>query len=92
MLLRDAMQDAELQTHDSTLQAMALLAITPREPSSGMPPPAPRQSVFSTWNSVDMASSLNLTEEHIRGLRAVIAAKGGVQNIQVQQVKHLVTL
>ena len=91
-LLKQAVLDPVLQTHDSTIQAILHLTFKPPPPSSETPPPAPRQSVFHTWNVVNVTSGLNLTEEHLKGVKAVVSAKGGIQNIQTDHIRHLVSL
>jgi hypothetical protein len=91
-LLRRAVLDPVLQTHDSTIQAILHLTFKPPLPSSEPLPPSPRQSVFHTWNVVNVTSGLNITEEHLKGVRAVVSAKGGIQNIKTDQIRHLVSL
>jgi hypothetical protein len=90
--LRRALGDPELATHESTISTILHLSFPPYLPDVDRSIPCPKQSNFKTWNLLHLATGLNVAEDHMVGLAAVIRMLGGVQNIQSAQIRRSVCL
>ncbi|ETI20833.1 hypothetical protein G647_07175 [Cladophialophora carrionii CBS 160.54] len=88
--LRQALSDPTLATHESTISTILHLSFPPYLPHVDRSMPRPRQSNFKTWNLLHLATGLNVAEEHMLGLAAVVKVLGGVQNIQSAQIRRSV--
>jgi hypothetical protein len=91
-LLRQALADPSRATHESTISTILHLSFPPYLPDVDKSIPRPRQSNFKTWNLLHLATGLNVAEEHMLGLAAIVKMLGGVQNIQSAQIRRSVCL
>ena len=91
-LLRQALNDPALATHESTISTILHLSFPPHLPDVDKSIPRPRQSNFKTWNLLHLATGLNVAEEHMLGLSTIVKMLGGVHNIQSAQIRRSVCL
>ena len=90
--LRRALSDPVTATHESTISAILHLSFPPYLPYIDRSIPTPRQSNFKTWNLLHLATGLNVAEEHMVGLSAVVRMLGSIHNIPSAQIRRSVCL
>jgi hypothetical protein len=90
--LQRALDDPALATHESTISTILHVSFPPYLPVVDRSIACPRQSNFKTWNLLHLATGLNVAEEHMMGLAAVVKMLGGVHNIQSAQIRRSVCL
>lgn len=93
-LVRIAIEDPEMATHESTIRAVLNLSFAPTLPA--LPKtgkmPHPQQSIMRTWQNMHLLSGLDLVPEHLQGLQQLVTMKGGLFRIQNNLLRVAVCL